>query len=237
MSGAAGSPPWSRVTTTLGRMALARLSCVDGDEKVLFDDYVLPTETVVDYNTRFSGVEPDDLDPATSRHDLYRRVVVCMKLRHLVDRGCVLVGHSLQSDFRVLNIAVPPDQVIDTAQLFSRPGERKISLRFLCSYLLDHVIQDDNHDSVEDARAALRLYRLYQKLKAEGTLRETLGRVYDHGRKTEWTIVAPKAELRADAAAFGADGDAADAPPDVAGLTVSAPPDEPQPPGTAAPPS
>ncbi|KAH8072717.1 poly(A)-specific ribonuclease [Aureococcus anophagefferens] len=195
------------------------------------------TETVVDYNTRFSGVAAEDLDPATSKHDLYRRAVVCMKLRRLVDAGCVLVGHSLQSDFRVMNVAVPPDQVIDTAQLFSRPGERKISLRFLCSYLLDHVIQDDNHDSVENARAALRLYRLYQKLKAEGTLRETLGRVYDHGRKTEWTIVAPKAELRSDAAAFGADGDAADAPPDVAGLTVSAPPDEPQPPGTAAPPS
>ena len=227
----------SRVTTSLGRMSLARLSVVDGDERVLFDDYVLQTETVVDYNTRFSGVAAEDLDPATSKHDLYRRAVVCMKLRRLVDAGCVLVGHSLQSDFRVMNVAVPPDQVIDTAQLFSRPGERKISLRFLCSYLLDHVIQDDNHDSVEDARAALRLYRLYQKLKAEGTLRETLGRVYDHGRKTEWTIVAPKAELRADAAEFGADGDAADAPPDVAGLTVSAPPDEPQPPGTAAPPS
>ncbi|KAH8084962.1 poly(A)-specific ribonuclease [Aureococcus anophagefferens] len=226
----------SRVTTSLGRMSLARLSVVDGDERVLFDDYVLQTETVVDYNTRFSGVAAEDLDPATSKHDLYRRAVVCMKLRRLVDAGCVLVGHSLQSDFRVMNVAVPPDQVIDTAQLFSRPGERKISLRFLCSYLLDHVIQDDNHDSVEDARAALRLYRLYQKLKAEGTLRETLGRVYDHGRKTEWTIVAPKAELS------GRRGvrrgrRRRDAPPDVAGLTVSAPPDEPQPPGTAAPPS
>ncbi|KAH8043252.1 poly(A)-specific ribonuclease [Aureococcus anophagefferens] len=223
----------SRVTTSLGRMSLARLSVVDGDERVLFDDYVLQTETVVDYNTRFSGVAAEDLDPATSKHDLYRRAVVCMKLRRSSTRLRAggpqpperLPGHERRG---------APDQVIDTAQLFSRPGERKISLRFLCSYLLDHVIQDDNHDSAR-TRAALRLYRLYQKLKAEGTLRETLGRVYDHGRKTEWTIVAPKAELRG-RPRRSRGRRRRDAPPDVAGLTVSAPP-EPQPPGTAAPPS
>ncbi|KAH8058726.1 poly(A)-specific ribonuclease [Aureococcus anophagefferens] len=127
-----------------------------------------------------------------------------------------------------------PKSVIDTAQLFSRPGERKISLRFLCSYLLDHVIQGDNHDSVE-ARAALRLYRLYQKLKAEGTLRETLGRVYDHGRKTGGPSSRPRPSSARRRGVRR--GRRRRAPPDVAGLTVSAPPDEPQPPGTAAPPS
>ena len=91
----------TRTASTLARQALARLSCVDGEENVLMDDYVLPTERVVDYNTRFSGIVQEDLDPATAARDLHRRAATCLKLRHLVDRGCVLVGHSLQSDFRV----------------------------------------------------------------------------------------------------------------------------------------
>ena len=127
---------------------------MDEKEEVVIDDYVVQSERVVDYATRFSGISPEDLDPRSStREKLVHRSATLMKLRHLIDRGCVLVGHGLTKDFRVLNLVPPPDQVIDTVQLFSRPGERKISLRFLASRLLGTEIQQDRHDSIEDARA------------------------------------------------------------------------------------
>jgi hypothetical protein len=34
-----------------------------------------------------------------------------LKLHHLLDAGCVFVGHGLRQDFRMLNLTVPPEQV------------------------------------------------------------------------------------------------------------------------------
>ena len=53
-----------------------------------------------------------DLDPAVSRHHLTSLKRAYMKLRHLVDAGCVFVGHDLQQDFRMINIVVPQEQVV-----------------------------------------------------------------------------------------------------------------------------
>ena len=44
--------------------------------------------------------------------------------------------------------------------LFHAKRSRKLSLRFLASYLLRATIQERTHDSIEDAVTALRCVRL-----------------------------------------------------------------------------
>ena len=105
------------------------------------DDYVLQTEPVEDYLTRHSGIVQQDLDPQMSSRSLITLKASYMKLRALVDRGCLLVGHGLRADFRTINIFVPPTQIIDTVELFFKPGQRKVSLRCLASYLLELDVQ------------------------------------------------------------------------------------------------
>jgi PAB-dependent poly(A)-specific ribonuclease subunit 2 len=106
-----------------------------------------------------------------------------------VDRGCIFVGHGLKTDFRVVNIFVPPEQVGDTLELWNLPGQRKLSLRFLGGCLLGTNIQGETHDSIEDAKAALQLYNKFLALKAkagEVSITEVLKKLYGYGYSHDW---------------------------------------------------
>lgn len=94
----------------------------------------------------------------------------------------MFVGHGLKQDFRVINIFVPPESILDTVELFYL-GHRKLSLRFLASYLLGEAIQGRTHDSIEDARTALNLYKKYEDFKKDDILDEKLKEIYEEGRK------------------------------------------------------
>ncbi|EJU05749.1 hypothetical protein DACRYDRAFT_46547 [Dacryopinax primogenitus] len=170
------------------QFALARVSVVRGDgpkEGVPFiDDYVQVSESVYDYVTQFSGIEPGDLDPSVSKHTVVPLKTVYQKIRLLVDLGCIFVGHGLAQDWRIINMFVPPDQVIDTVSLYHlRKRARKISLRFLAWFLLKGNIQTGNHDSIEDARTALMLYKAYMVMEGEGKFDELLDRLATEGRE------------------------------------------------------
>ncbi|KAH7987000.1 hypothetical protein HPB52_024576 [Rhipicephalus sanguineus] len=49
-------------------------------------------------------------------------------------------------------------------------------------------IQSKMHDSIEDAKTALRLYRKYQQLEREGRVTESLKEMYEAGRKSSWKV-------------------------------------------------
>lgn len=85
-----------------------------------------------------------------------------LKLRAIVDSKCIIVGHGLENDFKALGLVVPREQVRDSAHLWKLSGDRSLPLRFLAAQLLEvEGLQSATHDSVEDARAALRLCKLH----------------------------------------------------------------------------
>ncbi|KAI6151085.1 ubiquitin carboxyl-terminal hydrolase-domain-containing protein [Pisolithus tinctorius] len=170
------------------RLSLARVSVLRGDgpkEGVPFiDDHIHTSEAIVDYLTEFSGIKYGDLDPHLSPFTLTPLKLVYKKLRLLVDRGCIFVGHGLSKDFRIINIYVPPEQVIDTVDLyFISSRQRRLSLRYLAWYILGENIQTDTHDSIEDANSALRLYKAYQDMEERGAFDEKLEELYREGRQ------------------------------------------------------
>ncbi|KAA0161417.1 hypothetical protein FNF28_05050 [Cafeteria roenbergensis] len=169
------------VVTERARLAPARVSVLRADGSILMDDWILPAEPVVDHLTRFSGVRAADLRPASSPHRLVSERSVALRLRALADAGVVWVGHGLRSDFAVLGLCPPAARVRDTASLFRGMDGRMPRLRALALIALGKDIQGDSagHSSVEDAEAALQLYRLHEELSAKGpaALRDELARI------------------------------------------------------------
>jgi len=192
-----------RVIVSEARQNIARVSFVRGGKRdlqddtapppmeVMSDDYVIPSETILDYLTRFSGIVAEDLQPGVSKNAVVHNRTAYLKLRMFADRGCIFVGHGLNTDFETANIFVPKDQILDTVEFWRLPGQRKLSLRFLAAYFLKEDIQDEVHDSIEDAKIALLLYRHYQRVEKQGHLhlQGVLQELYSYGAKTNWTIV------------------------------------------------
>ncbi|KAI1827344.1 PAB-dependent poly(A)-specific ribonuclease subunit PAN2 [Xylaria intraflava] len=174
--------------------ALARTSIIRGsgmDEGVPFiDDYITIKEKVVDYLTSYSGITPEDLNPAIAAergHSLVPLKVAYKKIWTLLNLGCKFLGHGLKQDFRVINIYVPKAQVIDTSDLiFIKERLRKLSLQFLAYTILKEDIQLHTHDSIEDARTALRLYRKYQEYQEAGILETMLQEIYAKGHASNF---------------------------------------------------
>lgn len=177
--------------------ALARVSVVRGsgeDEALPFiDDYIASKEPIVDYLTSYSGIVHGDLDPRLSKHNLVSLKVAYKKLWILLNLGCKFLGHGLKQDFRVTNIHVPKAQVIDTIDFFFVKARlRKLSLAFLAWYLLKEDIQLETHDSIEDARTALKLYKKYLEFQDAGILETILQDIYRTGREMNYKPPAAK---------------------------------------------
>ncbi|XP_041795309.1 apoptosis-enhancing nuclease [Chelmon rostratus] len=142
---------------------LARCSILDYHGNVLYDKYVRPRQPVTDYRTRWSGIRSHHLHNATPFTQAREEVLSILE-------GKVVVGHSIYNDFEALDMLHPGHMVRDTSttRLLSRlagfPRERCPSLKILASKLLNRRIQAGRrgHCSVEDAQAALDLYKLVE---------------------------------------------------------------------------
>ncbi|KAI0164180.1 PAB-dependent poly(A)-specific ribonuclease subunit PAN2 [Xylariaceae sp. FL1272] len=173
----------------LARASLIRGSGMDEGEPFI-DDYITIKEKVVDYLTLYSGITAEDLDKTTAAqrgHNLVPLKIAYKKIWILLNLGCKFLGHGLKQDFRVINIHIPKTQIIDTIELFFIPQRlRKLSLQFLAHMVLKEDIQLTTHDSIEDARTALRLYRKYQEYSEAGILDTMLVEIYAKGANSNF---------------------------------------------------
>ncbi|KAH9055829.1 hypothetical protein EDB83DRAFT_2293073 [Lactarius deliciosus] len=138
--------------------ALTRICVIDFDSgKVVYDQLVKPPSPITDYLTRYSGITAAALDPVTTT-----LADVQTHLRTLINPSTILLGHSLESDLRALQLAHP--HCIDTALLFHHPRGRplKPGLAWLTRKWLGRTIQDrgpGGHNPEEDARACIDLLK------------------------------------------------------------------------------
>ena len=138
---------------------LARASLVNFHGEQIYDSYVLPAPgiKVEDYRTFVSGIKPSHLRPGFARPFAEVQADISKLLN---DR--VLVGHALGNDMRVLLLSHPKRDLRDTSR---HPKFRVESmgkppaLRNLAKSELGMSIQTGEHSSIEDARAAMLLYK------------------------------------------------------------------------------
>ncbi|KAK4164535.1 ubiquitin carboxyl-terminal hydrolase-domain-containing protein [Cladorrhinum sp. PSN259] len=179
-------PAW----LALGRVSLVRAGG-EREGEAFVDDWINIREEVVDYLTPFSGIRPEDLDPRTcgKARSLVPLKVAYKRLWVLLNLGCKFLGHGLRADFRVINIHVPKGQVIDTSVLFHlKERLRWLGLALLADIVFGIKIQKGGkgHDSIEDARMSLKLYRKWEEWEDAGILNGELVRIYNEGRKRQF---------------------------------------------------
>lgn len=78
----------------------------------------------------------------------------------------IIVGHAIKHDLKVLYLQHPPNDIRDTSVYFDATvygGRGTPSLRKLTEHFVGVSIQSCAHDSVEDARATMRLYCMFKK--------------------------------------------------------------------------
>lgn len=136
--------------------ACAKVSIVNAYLEPVFDTYVKTDFHISDYRTAYSGIVPWHLENAPRFTNVRTAVLEIIN-------GRILVGHDLKQDLTVLQISHPRMYCRDTSRLYYSYFKRdeKPSLKRLSSAILGLMIQKGAHDSLEDARASMKLYLLW----------------------------------------------------------------------------
>jgi RNA exonuclease 4 len=134
---------------------VARVSLVNYHGEQIYDTFVLPQVPVTDYRTHITGITETTLAQGRPFKEVQRDVSTFLS-------GRVLIGHALKKDLEVLMLSHPRRDIRDTSRhaAFRALSMGKTpALKLLCKEVLGLEIQQGHHSSVEDARAAMLLYR------------------------------------------------------------------------------
>ncbi|KAF3490749.1 RNA exonuclease 3 [Arthroderma uncinatum] len=168
--------------TTLG-LEMIRLTAVSWPEgKLLIDVLVRPIGEILDLNTRYSGVQPEQFANATPYKGSHMSTSTydqadCGNKLQMVESPAAarallfqhlqpetsLLGHALENDLNVCRIIHPT--IVDTVLLYPHPAglPMRNGLRALTKRYLGRDIQagggTEGHDSIEDAKATGDLVR------------------------------------------------------------------------------
>lgn len=150
-----------RILTKKGER-LARVTIVNFFGNIVFDTLIKPWSKVYDYREKITGIKPMDMKHAPS----YPKTMPLIK-KILNDK--VIVGHSLEEDFKIMDLDEEGFvcEIRDIAEFsrfkrkFPKLGEKR-KLKELAKEFLNADVQEGHHSSVIDARIALALYRHFQ---------------------------------------------------------------------------
>ncbi|KAJ7581923.1 ribonuclease H-like domain-containing protein [Mycena floridula] len=142
---------------------LARIAIVDYLGQTVLDTYVVPNVKVADYRTATTGIQPSNLNGSNAVQFSAVQGHVAKLLK-----GNILVGHSLWNDLSVLGIVHPAVDTRDVGlyQPFRnalRSPRQVVGLQTLAWQLMRRRCQQQESNPLENARAALDLYRTQQK--------------------------------------------------------------------------
>ncbi|KAI0307882.1 ribonuclease H-like domain-containing protein [Multifurca ochricompacta] len=150
---------------------VARVAICSFRGAALLECYVVPTMAVTDYRTSTTGITPAHLSSAAAVkfNDVQRLVADIIKDK-------VIVGHSLWNDLSVLGIPHPAVNTRDVAlyQPFRnalRSPNQLVRLPTLTFHLMGRRCQEGQQNPLENARAALDLYRSHAN-EWENSIRE-----------------------------------------------------------------
>ncbi|KAJ0178293.1 hypothetical protein K1T71_006116 [Dendrolimus kikuchii] len=139
---------------------LTRICLVNENHKTVYETFVKPYNSILDYLTRYSGVTRDSMHNVTKRLEDVQK-----ELRDILPSDAILVGQSLNIDLHALKMMHP--YIIDTSLIYNFTGDRnrKPKLKSLAKEFLQEDIQIGNkgHSPIEDSLASLKLVQL--KLK------------------------------------------------------------------------
>ena len=144
--------------------SVCRVAIVDENERILFNENVMPEEKIVSYLTPITGVRAGDLDNGKSLE------TVLTQVHALLSPDVTLVGQAVASDIAWLQLVkgVHYKDVIDLSQVFATYNQRYrnmnyFSLQHEADTLLDGVamIGSAPHNPANDALACIRLHRKY----------------------------------------------------------------------------
>ncbi|XP_012058990.1 PREDICTED: uncharacterized protein LOC105622170 [Atta cephalotes] len=137
---------------TLQGLELARVSLVDLYGQVVYDTLVKPSAEIIDFNTKFSGITEDDMSNITKTLSEVQN-----DLLNFIHAETILMGHSLGNDLKALRLI--HKNVVDTSVMFPHylGLPYRIGLKTLAQKVLNRKIQEETHNSIEDARVVMDL--------------------------------------------------------------------------------
>ena len=131
---------------------LGRISIVDSNGDIIFDEYVKSKNRITNYQTRWSGLTKNKI-----KSGLSYEMAMKFLLENVIGKNTIIAGHSLENDLKKMKLY--HENIIDTAYLYMGTDGYRINLGILCKKYLNISIQQGQHDSVEDARGVLGLVR------------------------------------------------------------------------------